>query len=70
MTKTKICEDCDKHKATINFTDTPYFSLTHGNLGSTDICLCCYLKRCEEALDTVKQNYLKYKVLFDTKGCE
>jgi len=65
LTEKDICVECEKHKATMNYSDS---GIEWAHFGPERICHCCYLKRVEEAYNNVKQNY--ERLLAENKTCE
>jgi len=47
MVNEKICEDCKKNKAVLQYSDEPLLTLTHG-WGGRWICRPCFIKRIEK----------------------
>ena len=62
-----LCRDCEKHPATLNFSDSG-MDYIHGNV--TSICQCCYVKRIEKILADVQEN-LKIQIeKLNAKPCD
>lgn len=62
-------ENCTHNATIINYSRTPYFTLTHG-FGGMNICMCCYVKEIENGLKILQKNYNKQKVKLDKGGCK
>src|SRR5579863_2138867 len=56
VTAEKLCVECEKHKATVQFSDSA-MDYVHGFVEA--LCKCCYFKRVEKVFDDVKANYEK-----------
>ena len=64
-----ICKDCNKHKATVKFSDEPMFALTHG-FGVQYLCQCCYVKRIRDEYKNIGRNLKTQEKKLKKAGCE
>ena len=61
----EICVECEKHKGTVDYTES---TMDWIHFGSQKLCFCCYFNKVEEAYFNVKANY--EKLLAEKKPCE
>ena len=66
--KSYKCADCNKHKATITFTEGGVLSLSHGMYSL--ICLCCYVKRIEKGYNDAGKNLKEFRKKLTKDGCK
>ena len=61
--KKKLCDDCKKNKAIIEFSSEPFLAISHG-WGIIPLCRSCYIKRIERELGNINKNLEEQKLLF------
>jgi len=61
------CQDCEKRKGIIKFSEEPVFAMTHG-FGTMVICRQCYIKRIESELRRIRKNLKHQKELLNSSS--
>jgi len=67
ITDADLCRECEKHKATINFSQDA-LSLVHGFVER--ICLCCHVARVEKHFEQVKVGLAEVKKNLRLNPCD